>query len=106
MWHTIQQQVKKLLDAQNGLHSAFDWQGATIKGVRTTLRREDVATDAGLFGYYSFSVICSALDFEGKTLPRPRLDKLTIDGKAMRVLAVERDSVNACIKIHLGDDLA
>lgn len=106
MWHIIQKQVKQLLEAQTGLHSVFDWQGASIKGVRTTLRREDVATDAGLLGYYSYSVICSALDFEGKQLPRPRLDKLTIDGKAMRVLAVERDSANACIKIHLGDDLA
>ena len=102
-WTRTQSQVARLLHTQKGLTSSFGWQGLTIKGVRTALRREDVALDAGLAADYSFSLLCASGDFAGVELPRPRLDKITVDGSVMRVLAVEKDSVEATIRLHLGD---
>lgn len=102
-WTRTTAQVARLLHSQTGLNSSFAWQGRTIDGVRTTLRREDVAMDAGLAGDYTFSLLCSSTDFAGVELPRPRLDKITVDNRVMRVLAVERDSVEATIRLHLGD---
>ena len=104
-WTRTQPQVARLLHSQKGLTSSFEWRGLAIEGVRTALRREDVALDAGLAADYSFSLLCALGDFNGVEPPRPRLDKITVDGRVMRVLAVERDSVEATIRLHLGDVL-
>ena len=100
-WSKTITQVGTLLASQQGLKSSFLWQGKPCWGVRTSLRREDVATDAGLAGDYTFSLLVPAGQLE--QLPRPRLDKITVDNVPMRILAVERDSVGATIRLHLGD---
>ncbi len=104
-WKATIGQVGRLLLSQEGLCSSFHWQGHDCHGVRTSLHREDVATDAGLAGEYKHSLLCPASEFDGLDLPKPRLDKLVVDGKTMRVLAVETDSVKATVRIHLGDVL-
>ncbi|MBO4513517.1 MAG: hypothetical protein J5746_12205 [Victivallales bacterium] len=101
-WVGVIRQVHSLLENQEGLKAVFSWQGKTCHGVKTALRREDVATDAGLAGDYTFSLLCPAGQFDGVPLPRPRLDKLEVDGQQMRVLAVEQDSVKATLRLHLG----
>lgn len=105
MWNAVKTQVENLVASQLGLHSTFQWRGKSLSGVRTTLRRDDVATDAGLAGEYSYSLLVPASAFDDVPLPQPRIDKLTVDGIPMRVLAVERDSVGATIRIHLGAEL-
>lgn len=105
MWNAVRKQVESLLTSQMGLLSTFRWREASIQGVRTTLRRDDVATDAGLAGEYSYSLLVPASQLDGLPLPQPRLDKIEVDGETMRVLAVERDSVGATIRIHLGAEL-
>lgn len=100
-WARTIAQVGTLLASQKGLKSSFLWQGKPCWGVRTSLRREDVATDAGLAGDYTFSLLVPVGLVDPP--PTPRLDKITVDGHVMRVLAVERDSVEATIRIHLGD---
>lgn len=105
-WGGVQRQVSDLLGAQGSLRSAFEWRGKLRHGVRTSLRREDVNTDAGLMGAYTFSLLCAASEFSDCEPPRPRMDKLTIDGRVMRVLSVERDSVGATVRLHLGDEMA
>lgn len=104
-WLQIASSVEKLLAKQEGIKSSFPWQGGTLYGVRTTLRREDVNSDAGLVGAYTYSLLCPYSEFNGK-LPIPRTDKLVVDGVEMRVLAVETDAVMSTVRIHLGDALA
>jgi hypothetical protein len=103
-WTRTIAQVSSLLDSQQGLKSHFTWQGKPCWGVRTTLKRDYVAMDAGLAGSYSYSLLVPADLLEGM-LPQPRVDKLTVDGIPMRVLSLEHDSVHATVRLHLGDVL-
>ena len=106
-WGGVISQVESLLDSQGTLRSSFLWRGTPRYGVRATLRREDVNTNEGLAGVYVFSLLCAASQFSGESdTPKPRVDKITVDGKTMRVLSVERDSVGATVRLHLGDEMA
>ena len=104
-WDKIRADAAAILD-QPGLTQTAAWSGKTIYGVRTTLKRQDVNTDAGLIGgRYQFSLLCALAQFAG-ALPEPRRDKMTIEGVSYRVLAVESDAIGATVRIHLGDNLA
>lgn len=104
-WRRIAHSVKRLMQSQNGLATDFTWAGKTYWGCRSTMRKEVVNTSDGLAGDYAFSLLCPYDEFE-LSRPQPRTDKVVVDGRTMRVLDVETDSVNATIKIHLGGELS
>lgn len=107
MWRSIQKQVETILLSQvGGPRVSITYLHNTLNGVKTALKREDVAMDAGLAGMYDFSVICPVSQFENIALPTPRTSKVQVDGKAYRVLAVEQDAAGATIRMHLGSELA
>jgi hypothetical protein len=105
-WTRIGQSAQALLANQTGLFLPFEWAGKTLHGCRSTMRREDINTDAGLAGVYAFSLLVPASEFADGKRPEPRTDKIKFDGREYRVLAVEEDAVAACVRIHLGDALA
>lgn len=105
-WGRIGQSAQAILRSQAGLYLPFEWEGKTLRGCRSTMRREDVNTDAGLAGVYAFSLLVPASEFADGKRPEPRTDKIRFDGREYRVLAVEEDAVAACVRIHLGDALA
>ena len=105
-WERISTSVERLLMSQKGVTVPFAYQGAQYWGTRTSLRREDVNTDAGLADAYSFSLLCPASQFIGKELPKPRQDKVELDGVEYRVLSVEQDSAKATYRLNLGEALA
>lgn len=91
---------------QKGLCEDFVLNGRQYWGCRARLGREDVNTDAGLMDAYRFSLLCPSGQFAGRELPRPRVDKIEMEGVEYRVLECETDAVNATIRIHLGGALA
>lgn len=105
-WDRVHKGVERLIRSQKGLCVSFAFNGAQFWGARTSLRREDVNADAGLAEYYRFSLLCPAGQFVGVETPKPRTDKITLDGLEYRVLGVERDAVEATVRIHLGEALA
>ena len=105
-WGRIASSVERLIMSQVGVTIPVIYAGSTLYGARTSLRREDVNTDAGLADAYSFSVLIPASQFIGKSLPQPRQDKVIVDGVEYRILAVERDAAGACYRMHLGEALA
>lgn len=106
-WGNISNSVERLIASQNGLCVSFKLDdGAQFCGARTSLRREDINTDAGLADAYTFSLLCPASQFNGHELPKPRQSKVTVDGIEYRVLAIEADAVHATYRIHLGEALA
>lgn len=104
-WERIGHSARRLMENQLGLTTTFVWNGKTYWGCRSTMRREVVNTSDGLAGDYQFSLLCPYSDFE-LSRPQPRTDKVTVDGKTMRVLDCETDAIHATIKIHLGGELA
>jgi hypothetical protein len=104
-WAKTAQNVQSLLRRQNGLTVDFEWKGKMHTGIRTFLHKEIVNSDAGLAGYYSFSLLCPYDEFSTNK-PESRTDKVSIDGVEFRVLAVEEDAVRATLKLHLGDVMA
>jgi hypothetical protein len=105
-WRRIGQSAQALLASQTWLYLPFEWEGKTLRGCRSTMRREDINTDAGLAGVYAFSLLVPAGEFTDGKRPEPRTDKIKFDGREYRVLAVEEDAAAACVRIHLGDALA
>lgn len=106
-WTRISTSVERLIASQQGLVVPFTTEnGDQYWGARTTLRREDVNTDAGLADAYTFSLLCPSRQFIGHDLPRPRQDKVQVGDTEYRVLAVEQDAVAATYRIHLGEALA
>lgn len=105
-WARIGYSVERLITGQQGLCVPFFYNGTQFFGARTSLRREDVNADAGLAEYYRLSLLCPSGQFDAQALPQPRVDKITLEGREYRVLGVERDAVNATIRIHLGEALA
>lgn len=106
-WGRVSTSVERLIASQQGLCVSFATEdGAQYWGARTSLRREDVNTDAGLMDAYTFSLLCPASQFLGRELPKPRQDKIQVGGQEYRVLAVEQDAVCATYRIHLGEALA
>ena len=105
-WGHICKSVERLITGQRGLCVSFLHAGTQFWGARTLLRREDVNGDAGLADYYRFSLLCPMSQFLGRELPKPRTDKVELDGVEYRVLACETDAVNATVRIHLGEALA
>lgn len=102
-WNAIANTVKSLLDNQQGLVQVFMIGGNTYAGTRTTLRRQDWESDAGLVeGDYQFSLLCPTGQF-ANVFPAPRTDKVTIGTTQYRILSVDADAVGACIKINLGN---
>ena len=104
-WTKTITQVSNLLNQQTGLKTLFVWESASYWGVRTSLKREIVNTDAGLADSYVFTLLCPCSQFGNKTI-QPRQTKITIDGTEYRVLAVETDSVKSTYRLHLGEALA
>ena len=105
-WGHIGHGVERLLMSQKGLCEDFVFNGRQYWGCRSRLSREDVNTDAGLLDAYRFSLLCPAGQFAGQEPPRPRVDKIMVDGVEYRVLECESDAVNATMRIHLGGALA
>lgn len=105
-WGHIGHGVERILMSQKGLCEDFVFNGRQYWGCRSRLSREDVNTDAGLLDAYRFSLLCPAGQFAGQEPPRPRVDKIMVDGVEYRVLECESDAVNATIRIHLGGALA
>lgn len=92
--------------AQKGLCSTVVWQGVSLKGTRTTLRRSDAATLAATTASYTFSVLIPASELgRVASLPRPLRDRVAVDGTTYLVLATERDVADN-LRIHLGDEYA
>lgn len=105
-WERIGHSVERLLTGQKGLCETFLLNGSQYWGCRTLLRREDVNADAGLVDVYRFSLLCPAGQFIGRELPKPRTDKIELNGVEYRVLACETDAVSATVRIHMGEALA
>lgn len=103
-WERINNSVERLLTSQRGLCVSFKIDGVQYSGCRTSLRREDVNTDAGLADAYSFSLLCPLSQFQ--QLPKPRQSKVSLDGNEYRVLAVEQDATGATARLHLGEAMA
>lgn len=101
-WGKIGKSAQRLLANQQGLSVEFTLNGRTLWGVRTTLRKEVVNTDAGLDGVYNYSLLCPYDIFAGK-LPAPRVDKVKVEGTEMRVLSIDIDSAKATVRLNLGD---
>lgn len=102
-WAAIAKQARSLLD-QDGLSVAVTIGETSYQGVRTTLRRQDVNSDAGLIeGRYVFSVL---LDASAVSEPPPRRTLVTVGDVRYRVLSCETDAIGACIRLNLGDVLA
>lgn len=89
-----------------GLAQPFTWRGRTLHGVRTALRREDVAMDAGLAEAYEFSILVAPDEFSNLSRPEPRRDCVEVDGRRLRVLGVEELPLGACIRLNLGGEYA
>lgn len=118
-WDNVKSSVEALLASQNGLITTFVWRDKTYKGVRTNLRREDVASDAGLYaGGYQFSLLCALSQFSACEspsaspspspsavcgFPADRRELLTIDGQSYRVLSTDLDSIRATVRLNLGE---
>lgn len=106
-WERLNVSVERLLNRQKGVSVPFYTEdGTQYWGCRTSLRREDVNTDAGLADSYSFSLLCPFSQFIGNGLPKPRQSKVTINGIEYRVLSVERDATEATVRLNLGEALA
>lgn len=105
-WEKIAQSAERLLGRQLGVCVLFKLDGVVRRGCRTSLRREDVNTDAGLADAYSFSLLCPYSQFVGAEMPKPRTSKANVDGVEYRVLGLETDAAKATLKIHLGEVLA
>ena len=101
-WGRVARNVERLILSQRGLTVDYTYRGKVHTAVRTTLRREDINSDAGLVGVYSFSLLCPYSDLVG-AMPVPRTDKIVMDGTPYRVLAVEVDSAQATVRMHVGD---
>jgi len=105
-WEHISKKVESLLLNQKGLTVDFTLKGKIYTGTKTTLRREDYATDAGLVeGDYQFSILCPTSQFQGM-FPTPRTDKITLEGAEFRILSIDVDSIGSTLKLNLGSVLA
>ena len=85
---------------QPGLCTRATWNGRTVTGTRSVMKRQDAATLAGETMKYDFSLLCPASQFPGAR-PDPLRDHLEIDGFKFLVLAVESD-VAGNVRLHLG----
>ena len=85
---------------QRGLCTRAVWNGRTVTGTRSVMKRQDAATLAGEAAKYDFSLLCPASQFPGAK-PEPLRDWLEIDGVRHLALAVETD-VAGNLRIHLG----
>lgn len=89
---------------QDGLCSFLVWQNTTLKGTRTTLKLQDSATLSGMDAVYAFSVLVPYSEtLKVNSMPSPRRDRVSVDGKTYLVLSVETD-VAGNRRIHLGDE--
>ena len=100
-WDRIKDRAQALVANQQGLTEELDCDGQVLHGVRATLRREAVHADAGLADSYAFSVLVPAASFAGR-YPKPRNDKVTLNGTQYRVLSVESDGAQALVRLNLG----
>lgn len=87
---------------QDGLCSIFVWRGTALKGTRSTLKRQDAATLAGMDVGYAFTILIPASEWsKTSTRPRPLKDRVQVDGVTYLVLAIEEDVAHNT-RIHLG----
>lgn len=104
-WEFIKKTSSRLLE-QPGLTLDAVHAGHYFRAVRSSLRREDVNTDAGLIeGRYVFSLLVAADQFDGFPMPVPRRSIVTIGDRQYRVLSLEEDPLGATFRLHLGDRL-
>lgn len=102
-WNSIRESAARLLE-QPGLTVAAVWNGKSIRGVKTTLKREIVAMDDGLAVRYSFSFRVAQAQF-GDVFPKSR-EIVKMEGKTFRILSVEYDAIGATMLLNLGDETA
>lgn len=101
-WDRIKDRAQALVANQQGLTEELDWDGQVLHGVRSTLRREAVHADAGLADSYAFSFLIPVASFGAGRYPKPRNDKVTLNGTQYRVLSVESDGAQALVRLNLG----
>ena len=103
-WIRISNSAARWMLRQKGVAVVFEFRGKELVGCRTSLRKEDINTDAGLAGSYAFSLLVPAGQLDER--PEPRTDKVTCEGVEFRVLGVETDATGGFVRIHLGDEFA
>lgn len=87
---------------QDGLMTTAVWNNMTLKGVRSTLKRQDAATLSGSMYHYDFSLLVPSTELKGIALPpEPLRDSLIIDGVTHLILAIDKDIANN-YRFHLG----
>ena len=105
-WQGVQSKVERMLNNQQGLTASFTFGASSYSGVRTNLKRSDVATDAGLYeNNYVFSLLCPMSQFNGN-YPKSTVDTITLDGETYRVLSTDIDAIQASIRLNLGSEFA
>jgi len=103
-WVRIGDSAARWMLRQKGVAVVFEFRDKELVGCRTSLRKEDINTDAGLAGSYAFSLLVPAGQLDER--PEPRIDKITCEGIEFRVLGVETDATGGFVRIHLGDAFA
>lgn len=80
------------------------FRGATARGVRSVLKRQDAATLSGMDAGYSFTVLLTVEECRKWTAaPSSLRDRVEIDGQSYLVLATEYD-VAGNLRLHLGGE--
>lgn len=102
-WNAIRKSAARLLE-QPGLTVEATWNGQTIRGVKTTLKRDIVAMDDGLAGRYDVSFRVASTYF-ASARPKAR-EVITMEGRRFRILSVEDDAIGATVLLNLGDETA
>lgn len=99
---TIRTTFANLIDAApNKLTVTYS--GSDYDAVKTQLMKELAYSDWGVDNKYRFSVMLSVSDFV--TVPAVD-DKVTISGTDYRILNTEQDSMDATLKLDLGEEYA
>lgn len=87
---------------QDGLMTTAIWDNTPLKGVRSTLKRQDAATLSGSMYHYDFSFLVPASELKSALVkPEPLRDSLIIDGVTHLILAIDKDIANN-YRFHLG----
>lgn len=87
---------------QPGLCTRATWNGRTVTGTRSVMKRQDAATLSGDLAKYDFSLLVPASEIDRLGgVPAPLKDTIELDGTRHLVLSVEKD-VAGNVRLHLG----
>ena len=103
-WERIATGASRWMLKQRGVATCFLFKDKEYVGLRTSMRREDVNTDAGLYGVYAFSLLVPVAQLDD--VPEPRPDKVEVGGVTYRILGVETDATGCFMRLHLGGEMA